>query len=390
MKKLINIVLSFMIYLACSCSPLMASSTTEHFSLHHADIAEPLAFNVQLPSGYEVNKEKSYVLMFNFHHYSNTYLSGLHDWMSHNGEWPWLETIIVTPARGNKSGLLFDATGKTTPLLDFFETQLIPHIDKTYRTNKFRIISGFRVDGSVVLSSLLNKPYLFNAYIAVSPELKNDMAAILSTSKNKIAKLQDKPRFLMFSHGENVKEEHQYALYEKLHQILNENAPKQLDWHYKKFGQHYFMSLPILSVVLGIEKLFDDIHVGLHPTSDISQQGVDAIIKHYQHLSSDKYGFEVSPKRSINSLAKHLMTQSENDGLAILKEMIKRYPNDAYAFHNLANAYAELGKYTQAVKYQKIAAELSDSMLTWHQKRHHRFLAEYQDKLAAAVQLGNH
>lgn len=67
--------------------------------------------------------------MFDLHSYSDTYLSGMHDWMSHNGEWPWLQTIIVTPASGNRAAMLSDITGKTTPLLDFFDKQLIPTID---------------------------------------------------------------------------------------------------------------------------------------------------------------------------------------------------------------------------------------------------------------------
>ena len=357
-----------------------AASKQEQIEIIHPKFSEPLVFNVTLPSGYMKNTSKSYVMMFDFHPNSDTYLRGMHDWMSHNGEWPWLQTIIVTPAAGNRVGMLFDATGKTTPLLNFFDEQLFSLVDKKYRTNGFRIMSGFRVNGTIVLSSLINKPNMIDAYIAISPELKNDYVSILSTSSSKLAKLNDKPRFLLFSHGTNVKEEHQMESYKKLNTILNEAAPTKLDWHYKHYDESYFMSLPLLSVILGIEKIFDDIHNGLSPKSKIAQNGVEAIVQHYEYLSKQKYGFEVSPKNSINKLGSYLLNLSKNDGISIFKDMVKRYPEDAYSHHNLASAYDQIGNLKQAIKHQKNAVELADKMQTWHRKRHRNFLDEYKHK----------
>lgn len=65
-----------------------AGSTQEQITITHAEFSHPLVFNVTLPAGYEKNIDKSYVLMFDLHSYSDTYLSGMHDWMSHNGQWP--------------------------------------------------------------------------------------------------------------------------------------------------------------------------------------------------------------------------------------------------------------------------------------------------------------
>ncbi len=357
-----------------------AASRQEQIEIIHPKFSKPLVFNVTLPSGYAKNLPKSYAMMFDFHPNSDAYLRGMHDWMSHNGEWPWLQTIIVTPAAGNRVGMLFDATGKTTPLLNFFDEQLFSLIDKKYRTNGFRIMSGFRVNGSIVLSSLINKPNMIDAYIAISPELKDDYVSILSTSGSKLAKLNDKPRFLLFSHGTNIKEEHQMESYKKLRSILSEAAPEKLDWHYKHYDENYFMSLPLLSVILGIERIFDDIHNGLSPDSKISQRGVEAIVEHYEYLSKQKYGFEVSPKNSINKLGFYLLNLSKNDGIDIFKDMVKRYPDDAYSHHNLARAYAQINDLEHAIKHQKDAVELADKMQTWHKKRHRNFLDEYIHK----------
>ncbi|MBU2972521.1 esterase [Pseudoalteromonas sp. C2R02] len=363
-----------------------ASSTQEQIEIVHPEFSQPLVFNVTLPAGYAKNSDKSYVLMFDFHPYSNTYLSGMHDWMSHNGQWPWLQTIIVTPVVGNRAGMLFDITGKTIPLLDFFDKQLLPTIDQKYRTNGFKIMSGFRDNGTIVLSALINKPDMFNAYIAISPELKDDYAGILSTASTKLAKLDDKPRFLLFSHGTNIKEMHQIPAYKKLNSILQNYSTIQLDWHYKHFENNYFMSLPLLSVITGIEKLFNDIHDGLLPESEVSKKGVNAIIKHYQYLSEHKYGFEISPKNSINSLGFHLLKTSQQAGIQVFKQMIVLYPEDAYSHHNLASAYEKVGDFENAVKHQRDAVKFADNMITWHKKRHQKFLTDYLSKSDNALE----
>jgi len=350
----------------------------EQLQISHPSFSEPLVFNVNLPANYGQKTTKFYPLMFDFHPHSQSYLKGMHDWMSHNGEWPWLQTIIVTPAHGNPVGKLFDVTGKSTPLLDFFEQNLFTKIDNKYRTNNFKIMSGFRVNGTLLLSALINKPNLANAYIVTSPELNGDLAAILSTSKEKLAKLDKKPRFLYLSHGNTIKEDHQMASYKALYKILEDSAPKSLDWHFQDNKEHYFMSLPLLSTIAGIELLFDDIHRGLDPTGDISKAGVVAISKHYQYLTTEKYGFEVSPKTSIKNRAFYLVDKGEKKGIEVLKEYVNLYPDDAYSYHYLAKGYAQLGEHSLAIKNQEKAVKMSKNMLTWHQKRISKQLEEFK------------
>ena len=353
-------------------------SNREVLTLQHPEISEPLHFNIALPEGYSEQKEKRYLVMFDFHPLSDGYLTGMHNWMSHNGEWPWLKTIIITPASGNTVWKLWDETGKTHRLLDFFAQQLFPTVDKKYRTHPFRMISGFRTNGSIVLSALLNRPDIFNAYIAVAPELKNDTAAILSTVDTKIKKLDDKPRFLLVSHSESIKEDHQQSEAMLLKTSLVRNSPASLDLHHLNLAQHYHMSQPLLATIHAVERLFDDIHNGLDANSEIAQQGVDAIMAHYQWLSKEKYGFEVSPKRSIKNLGLHRLEQSPNAGIKVFEEMRQHYPKDAYSYYYLAKAFASKGELQTAIKHQETAAELAKSMATWHQKRMQRFLEQYQ------------
>ncbi|MCP1340238.1 esterase [Idiomarina sp. M1R2S28] len=359
-----------------------ASSVTKKLEIQHPEFEVPLVFNVVLPSGYQGENSKHYPVLFDFHPHATTYLRGMHDWMSHNGEWPWLKTIIITLDYGNPVGKLFDSSGETTPLLDFFEQELFVEIDKTYRTNGFRIMSGFRHNGSIVLSALFRKPDMLNAYIAVSPELKDDFVGLQSDSRKMLSNLDKKPRFLLFSYGTNVKENHQQDDYMELSKTLQQYAPSSLDWHEKHFADNYFMSLPILSTVMGVEALFDDVHNGLAPDSAVSKQGVNKIVAHYKFLSDKKYGFEVSPKRSIQNLGNHLIGSNPEKGLSVLKQLIELYPDDSYSYHYVAEAYASLGDFENAVKFQTDAVKYSENQQTWHQKKHRAALDQYQFELS--------
>lgn len=361
-----------------------ASQTSETLLLTHPDLDQKLPFNVTLPDGYASNPDKRYFLLFDFHPRANRYLEGLHYWLSHNGEWPWLHTIIVTPKPGNPVAKLFDPTGDTTPLIDFFADQLLPALSAKYRLNGYNIFSGFRQNGTLVMSALLNRPDAFSAYIAVDPELKNDYVQILSKAQKRLKHIEQ-TRFLFLGLGENIKVDHQQTELSKLAEIVRKDAPENLDYRIRDLSEHYHMSLPVLSVIYAIEALFDDLHNGLAPDSDIASQGVDAIKSHYQYLSKEKYGFEVSPQRSIKALAKHLLSHDPQRAISILQKNAQDYADDAYAHHALANALASTGNYQAAVQHQSTAAELSQDMLTWHTKRMHRYLEEYQAHLTAGA-----
>ncbi|WP_189403540.1 hypothetical protein [Alteromonas halophila] len=236
---------------------ICSAQGSEFISIDDSRFSEPLTFRISLPESYNKKTDKRYTLLFDFHYYGHTYLNGMHDWLSHNGEWPWPETIIVTPVRGNPVGQLFDSSGEQTPLIDFFAESLLPRIDKQYRTNGYRIMSGFRVNATLVLSAMLSKPTLFDAYFAASPELKDDYAKIMSTLERKGVPEQMAGRYLLYSHGSSVKEQHQLQEYRQLHRLLQRTSDIAMKYDYRDFSEHEFMTLPLFTLLTGIERLYE-------------------------------------------------------------------------------------------------------------------------------------
>ena len=59
---------------------------------------------------------------------------------------------------------------KADKILSYFEKELIPAIAKKYRVNGRKILYGKSLSGSLTLYAFLNKPTLFNGYIAASKQ----------------------------------------------------------------------------------------------------------------------------------------------------------------------------------------------------------------------------
>jgi predicted alpha/beta superfamily hydrolase len=63
------------------------------------------------------------------------------------------------------------AVGGASQFLAFIADELIPHLDRTYRTRPTRILIGHSYGGLFAVHALFNRPEVFKAYIVISPSL---------------------------------------------------------------------------------------------------------------------------------------------------------------------------------------------------------------------------
>ncbi|WP_394129155.1 alpha/beta hydrolase-fold protein [Shewanella maritima] len=310
-------------------------------------LSEPATFNVTLPPSYHAKKDKRYVVLFDLHPRSHKMLAGMHDWMSHNGDWPWLETIIVTAPDGHESlgklkAAAIEQQGEQQ-LLDFFEQDLLPTIDKAYRTNGFRVFNGFTGNAGLVIYALVNRPQLFNAYIASSPVLSKDFAFVLNDLPKQLPKMT-LPRFLLVSTSDSGYEQRQLASFAQLESLLQQHAPQALNYKVQRFDGSYYMTQPVLSTAHGIEMIFDPVHQKITADSEVGKQGAKAVLAHYQHLSENIYGFEVSAVASLSSLAETQFQEQPQQAIETLTLAVNTYPKDPHAHAALGETYLKMEK----------------------------------------------
>ena len=380
---LLQLSLSHAVYAAetAALSPVEAHPRLPHILAVHSKQFEGSAdFVVTLPASYAAQSDKRYVVLLDLHPRSHGYLAGMQDWMSHNGGWPWLETIIVTAPDGHE-GLgelktLAIKQQENQQFLDFMEQDLLPAIDKQYRTNGFRIFNGFTGNATFSLYTLLNRPSLFNAYIAASPVLDDNYAFVMTDAAKKLAGMQGKPRFLFMSTSDSDFEQNQLADFAKLETMIRANTNQTLEYKIERFDGSYYMTQPILATAKGIEAIFNDVHQVLEPDSAISRQGVAAILAYYKALSNDKYGFDVPATDSLIALARSFETIDPAKAIDIYLQTLKAIPTAFEASHALASVYASQGQRAEAIKYEKQALELTDH--PFFQDKYRKQLAEYQ------------
>ncbi|WP_256261089.1 tetratricopeptide repeat protein [Shewanella sp. NIFS-20-20] len=320
--------------------------------------AEAAAFTVSLPAGFDPQSGEHYALLLELHPRAQPLLAGMHDWMSHNGSWPWLKTIIITAPDGHqglaslKRAAIYQRGNHQ--LLDFFEQALLPAVDAQYPTNGFRIINGFGGNAGLVLYTLFNHPQLFNGYIAASPALADEFAYVLADGESRLQAIASavsaRPVFLQISTSDSEFEQGQLASFERLNRLLTKHAPRGLNWQSKRLDGSYYMSQAVLATAYGIEFIFNDVHQTLAPTSSISQQWLKAIMAYYQVLSEQVYGFDVSPISSLIARGQWLEQQDSAQAANYYQQCIERFPTHHSLRYQFAQVLRAQGRDSEAAK----------------------------------------
>jgi len=120
--------------------------------------------------------------------------------------------------------------GKANLFLEFIKSELIPTIDRSYRTNSYRDISGLSRGGLFVLYSLIELPEIFNARFSYStPAWRFDNLIINKLENSFKRRIHDKKSFLFISVGAN-ENPNILASHQTMQNQLIKIKPKNLEY----------------------------------------------------------------------------------------------------------------------------------------------------------------
>lgn len=171
------------VYLLLTLISVTAFAQKRFDNIKSAKLGEERRITIGLPESYEANPEKKYPVLYLL---DGDYLfdpfSGA---VSYGSYWGDLPEMIIIGIHQNKdqeryddstideiNGLPFE---KGADFYEFIGGELIPHIEKKYRTSPFRIIAGHDITASFINFFLYKEKPLFNGYICLSPELAPKM-----------------------------------------------------------------------------------------------------------------------------------------------------------------------------------------------------------------------
>jgi len=359
-----------------SSSPVRAQEVSDGapvsigtFRQLHSDVLnEDRSLLVCLPDGYE-QASLSYPVLFVLYgdQVRGYFAEAVHvvDRLSEEGTIP--KMIIVGVANVDRYRDLspIDRQGRPSgiePFSRFFVEELIPYVEREYRTKDFRLLVGPQAGAEFGVYTLAKRQGVFGALILENPfrspaahgVLMEAMGEILGTGLST-------PTFLQITAADRagrIDRSQDVAYMREFEGMVGAKNPRNLALvaHYIEGSEDF---LPPLRLHEGLRELFRDY---IFP-EDRAVEGLADITSYYAALS-DRLGFEVDvPEMVLAAKASELSAQGASDPARdILEYLIKVNPVSLDGYWGLANLHRVRGERELAIKYYRKCLEIMPNM----------------------------
>ena len=346
-------------------------------------LGEERALLVHLPAGYALTTDHYPVLYLLDGAENFVHTAGLAHFLGTRGIAPNLIVVGIvnvdrnrdfTPSRvADHKGWAMPSSGGAAKFTAFLEKEVIPLVDKKFRTHSYRILVGHSLGGLFSTHTLLTRPDLFNAHIAISPYLEWNNQEIFTGMAKALAK-RSGPRFLFATYGGLEDKSYDNNL-RALRKSLQKNAAKSLDWHVTRLEDDDHGSVVHTSLYQGLRALYRS----WRPPAGVDLAGLE---KHYRKLSK-QHGYEIKvPENTINMLGYGELLKKKNPkkAIEIFTLNVKMHPRSANVYDSLGEAYEADGQLDKALANYEIAvAKLA------RKKKHDRGVMKvYKEHVARA------
>ena len=320
-------------------------------TIKSAVLGEDRVVIVRTPVGYESNKVSYPVLYMTDGDAHINHTASTIEFLTQNGRIP--ELIIVgvkntdrtrdlTPVKStqkNPAGeLQFPTSGGADNFLKFFETELIPEIEKQYRVQPYRIFAGHSLGGLFAIHAMMTKPGLFNSYIAVSPSLQWENDTELKRAEEFFKSQKEMKVTLFVSIGNEPGGIG--ADFDKFKDLLSKTSIAGFDWQAERMADEDHGSVVLRSHYFGLRKVYEGWQGPRDLKSGAVLGGLKGADAHYKKLS-EKFGYTIPvPENLINQMGyQFLFDGKPEEAIEAFKANVERYPDSANVYDSLAEAY---------------------------------------------------
>ena len=137
--------------------------------------------------------------------------------------------------------------------LNFIEKELVPYIDKKYKTELFRTLVGHSLGGLLTLNSYMDENSVFNAYISIDPSIwwneemmKNKVDSISSISL-------DKKLYIATANQGEANYERNKQRHDSLYTLITKKSDKPLNIEIEYFEKENHRSVPLVALYEGLK-----------------------------------------------------------------------------------------------------------------------------------------
>lgn len=262
-------------------------------------------------------------------------------------------TRDMTPTKTERAG-----SGGGEKFLEFIEKEVIPLVEKNYRTQPFRVFAGHSLGGLTAVYAFVSRPDLFNAYIAASPVLHWDNKFVVKRAEElfKQNRVFDKTLFIALGDEPNYSDG-----FNSFQNLLKQAKPKNLEYELREFKDENHGSIVLPAYYYGLRKVFE----GWQPPASGS---ISDLENHYKKLSK-RFGYEILiPEDLLNRAGYQMMNAGKiAEAIEIFRKNVANYPNSSNVYDSLGEAFEKNGQMKQAAEnYEKaynLAKAQSDERL---------------------------
>ena len=336
----------------------------EQISVYSEVLEEQRPILIYKPASYEQG-EADYPVMYLLDgdgHLLHT--AGIIAFLAQNGKMP--EMVIVgipntdrtrdlTPAL-SEANERFPTAGGADNFLTFIADELMPHIERTYRVEPYKVLVGHSFGGLFSVHALLSRPDLFNAHISISPSLWWDNKGLLPKAESFFEEHEAYTGFMYMTMGNEGGGMLSSAW--SLAGIFEEKSPASFEWHFDLMEEETHGSIPHRSTYKGLEALYAGWSIE-NPAQLFAEGGLEAIDGHYAGLS-EKFGYTIStPEGLVNRMGYQLMGQEKvAEAIEVFKRNVRDFPMSANVYDSLGDGYNAAEQLEDAKSNYEKACEL--------------------------------
>lgn len=281
--------------------------------------------------------------------------TGIVQFLSANNRMP--EMMIVGIANTNRNRDLtpppadtaIAGSGGADTFLRTIKDELIPYIDKQYKTSPFKMLIGHSFGGIFAVNALLKQPDLFNAYIIISPSLWWQKDTLVNQVGAFLKSVRASKLFIYETVGNEGSGMVAPAL--RLMDKIETREADGLDWKIKLMETEDHGSIVHKSIYEGFEYIFAPWRF----RGNLVAAGMPGLERHFKGLS-ERYGYQIDvPERMVNTLGYQYLFQDKlQEAITVFKWNVQHYPGSWNVYDSLGEAYAKKGETRLAIEnYEK-------------------------------------
>jgi hypothetical protein len=340
-------------------------------------LGETREVKIQLPRGYDEHPDKKYPIIMTFDgDYMFEAVAGNVDYYSYWEDMP--DAIVVGINQvDSRNADVFYSEQNSLPIetgaafFEFIGMELIPYLEKTYRTEQFKVAIGHGETANFINYYLLKGDPVFKAYIVISPDLAPDMTTYIP---ERLGKFQTKLFYYLATSGNDVASIK--ASTEALNTAIATIDNKNILYNFKELEDPTHYNLPAYVIPDALQNIF----LVYQPIS--KKEYKDTILKldsspvvyleeKYQTIL-DLFGIDkqilINDFKAIEAAIEKTEKYQYYEDLSKIAK--KQYPETMLSSYYLARFYEEMGEPKKAMKtyqaayaYQEIGGITKDLVL---------------------------